>query len=132
MRKVVFYRTPSGSEVVLDFLREQSREDRAVVGEDLWVVQTGFPLGLPVCRPLKGGLWEVRSSLPSKREARLIFYHDARSDNLVVVHGFIKKTQKTRASDLQVATKRKAELEQREHEYGKAGQAARSGRIHQP
>jgi len=114
MRKVVFYRTPSGGEVVLDFVREQDREDRAVIGEDLWTVQTGFPLGLPVCRPLKGGLWEVRSSLPSRREARLLFYHDTRSDTLVVVHGFIKKRQKMSVSDLQIARKRKAELEQRD------------------
>ena len=114
MRKVVFFRTAKGGEVVLDFIRELSREDRAVIGEDLWVVQKGFPIGLPVCRPMKEGLWEVRSSLPSKREARLIFYHDAPSDTLVVVHGFIKKGRKTPNAELEIAKKRKSELEKRE------------------
>ena len=114
MRKVVFYRTANGGEVVLEFIRELSRADRAVIGEDLWVVQKGFPMGLPVCRPMKDGLWEARSSLPSKREARLLFYHDKESDTLVVVHGFIKKGRKTPAADLEIAKKRKAELEKRE------------------
>ena len=114
MRKVVFYQTAKGGEVVLDFIRGLSREDRAVVGEDLWVVQKGFPIGLPVCRPMKDGLWEVRSSLPSHREARLLFYHDKESDTLVVVHGFIKKSRKAPQADLATARKRKAELEEKE------------------
>jgi phage-related protein len=114
MRSVVFYRTARGSEVVLEFIRKQSKEDRSAIGEDLLVVQMGFPIGLPVCRPLGDGLWEVRSSLPSKREARSIFYHDSDADVLVVVHAFIKKVQRTPASDLRLARKRKAELEKRE------------------
>src|SRR5437773_10300641 len=61
---------------------------------DIAKVQYGWPVGLPLCRPLSGGLWEVRASLPSKREARIFFgFHDGM---LVAVHAIIKKTRKTR------------------------------------
>jgi phage-related protein len=84
-----------------------SREDRATLGADLRTIQMGFPLGMPLCRPLKGGLFESRSSLSGKREARLIFFQDG--ELLVVVCGFIKKTRATPQIDLENARKRKAE-----------------------
>src|SRR5580704_11009999 len=53
------------------------REDKRTIGRDIAKVQYGWPVGLPLCRPLSGGLWEVRASLPSKREARIFFgFHD--------------------------------------------------------
>jgi phage-related protein len=68
----------------------------------------GWPIGLPICRPLSGGLWEVRTSLPSKREARVLFgFHDGM---LIAVHAMIKKTQKTPAEDLALARRRFKEL----------------------
>ena len=69
----------------------------------------GWPVGLPLCRPLSGGLWEVRASLPSKREARIFFgFHDGL---LVAVHAIINKTQKTPAEDLALARQRFRELQ---------------------
>ena len=57
---------------------------------------------------LKDGLWEVRSTLPSQRIARLILcFHD---QMLVVLHGFIKKTQKTPQPDLELARRRQKEV----------------------
>lgn len=109
MVRVVFYQTASGNEPVLDWLRKLNKADRVVVGEDLRTVQLGFPIGLPVCRPLGEGLYEVRSSLPSKREARLIFFHHSRLAALVVLHGFIKTTQKTPKADLDLARRRRGE-----------------------
>jgi phage-related protein len=68
----------------------------------------GWPIGMPLCRPLGEGLWEVRSKLPSRRIARLLFFvHEGR---IGVVHGFIKKTQKTPADDLDLARKRMKEM----------------------
>lgn len=55
MHKVLFYRTSSGNEVVLDLIRQLSAEEKKVVGEDLKTVQIGFPMGLPLCRPLGDG-----------------------------------------------------------------------------
>jgi phage-related protein len=68
----------------------------------------GWPIGMTLCRPLSGGLWEVRSSLPSRRIARMLFFVD--EGRIGVVHGFIKKAQKTVPEDLALARKRMKEM----------------------
>ena len=73
-------------------------------------VEFGWPLGLPVCRALGEGLWEVRSDLPSQRITRLIFC--IVDGQMVLLHGFVKKTQKTLKRDLDLARGRKTETEQ--------------------
>jgi phage-related protein len=105
---VRFYRTETGKEPVREWLRSLDEGDRRAIGLDLMRVQFGWPIGMPLVRSLKDGLWEVRSSLPSQRIARLVLYfHDGM---LVVLHGFIKKTQKTPADDLALARRRMAEV----------------------
>ena len=105
---VVFYRTAGGVEPVREWLRSLPEEDRRVIGLDLATVQIGWPIGMPLCRSLSGGLWEVRSVLPRHRIARvLFFFHEGQ---LGVVHGFIKKTQKTPPDDLALARKRMQEM----------------------
>jgi phage-related protein len=106
---VVFYRASGGAEPVLEWLRSLPAEDRRAIGTDLMTVQWGWPIGMPLCRPLGGGLWEVRSRLPSRRIARLLFFlHEGR---IGVVHGFIKKTQKTPPDDLDLARRRMKEMQ---------------------
>ena len=106
---VVFYRTSGGTEPVLEWLRSLPAEDRHAIGTDLATIQFGMPIGMPLCRPLGDGLWEVRSRLPSRRIARLLFFvHERR---IGVVHGFIKKTQKTPANDLDLARRRMKEMQ---------------------
>jgi phage-related protein len=86
-------------------LNELPREDQRKIGRDIGKVQFGWPVGLPLCRPLSRGLWEVRSSLPSKREARVLFgFYDGM---LIALHGFIKKTA---PEDLELARQRLKEL----------------------
>ena len=103
-----FWQSDQGREVVRDWLIELPPEDKRVIGRDISTVQFGWPIGLPVCRPLGGGLWEVRSSLPSKREARVLFcFHEG---ELFALHAFIKKTQKTPQGDLKLAVKRQKEV----------------------
>jgi phage-related protein len=75
---------------------------------DLSTVQFGWPIGMPLCRPLGSGLWEVRCSLPSRRIARLLFF--AEDGRIGVVHGFIKKTQKTPPEDIALARRRMKEM----------------------
>jgi phage-related protein len=106
--QAVFYRTTGGTEPVLDWLRSLPAEDRRIIGTDLATVQFGWPIGMPLCRPLGNGLWEVRSTLPSRRIARLLFFVEG--GRVGVVHGFIKKTQKTSADDLDLARKRMKEM----------------------
>jgi phage-related protein len=106
--RVRFYRTNRGTEPVLEWLRSLDRGDRRLIGLDLMRVQFGWPIGMPLVRSLKDGLWEVRSTLPSQRIARLILcFHQG---TLVVLHGFIKKTRKTPAGDLAVAKRRMKEV----------------------
>ena len=97
-----------GTEPVLEWLRSLDRGDRRVIGLGLMRVQFGWPIGMPLVRSLKDGLWEVRSTLPSQRIARLIqCFHQG---TLVVLHGFIKKTRKTPADDLALAKRRMKEV----------------------
>ena len=103
-----FYRTAGGAEPVLDWLRSLPPDDRRAIGTDLATVQFGWPIGMPLCRTLGGGLWEVRSTLASRRIARLVFF--VAEGRIGIVHGFIKKTQKTPAEDLELARKRMKEM----------------------
>ena len=99
-----FWRTATGREPVREWLNELPARDCWTNGRNLAKVQFGWPIGLPLCRPLSGGLWEVRSSLPSKREARVFFgFHDG---ELIALHAVIKKTKKTAAEDLTLARQR--------------------------
>jgi phage-related protein len=105
---VRFYRTAAGREPVLEWLRGLDKEDRRAIGLDLMRVQFGWPIGMPLVRSLKDGLWEVRSTLPSRKIARLILcFHE---NKIVALHGFIKKTQKTPREDIDVAKQRMREV----------------------
>jgi phage-related protein len=106
---VVFYTTPAGGTVVLNWLKGLVEEERAVIGQDLMRVQFRWPVGMPLCRPLGDGLWEVRSSCPGNRTARLLFC--LVDGQIVVLHGFIKKTQKTPDDDMNTARRRKREFD---------------------
>lgn len=107
--EVVFYRTEAGNEVMLDWLREMDAADRGVIGQDLMKVQFGWPVGMPLCRSLGKRLWEVRSTLPGGRIARVFFSFTG--GKLVALHGIVKKSQKTPADDLKLARKRMSEFE---------------------
>jgi phage-related protein len=81
--------------------------DRKRIGEDIKTVEFGWPVGMPVCKPLGGGIYEVRTSLAQNRIARVLFYIDEKS-RMVLLHGFIKKSQKTPHEDLELARSNKA------------------------
>ena len=103
-----FWRTEKGKEPVREWLKEMSKADRTTIGEDLAKLEYGWPVGMPLCRAMKDGLWELRSKLRGKRLARILFtfFEEA----LVLLHGFIKKSNKTPKDDLDLALKRKNTL----------------------
>ena len=105
--QVVFYRTGSGTEPVREWLKDFSRDDRKIIGEDIKTVQFGWPLGMPVVRKLAPDLWEVRIKLDN-RIARVLFTTD--NGLMVLLHGFIKKSQKTPEKELQIARQRMRRL----------------------
>jgi phage-related protein len=106
---LIFFRTASGNEPVREWLTNLPEPDRRAVGLSLMKVQFGWPVGMPLCRSLGKGLWEARIDL-GDRIARVIFCFS--DGELVALHGFIKKTQKTTQPDLDLAARRKKEYEQ--------------------
>jgi len=103
--EAVFVKTQNGTEPVREWLKSLPKIDRLVIGADIKTVQYGWPLGMPLVRHLGHGLWEIRSKLIKRGIARTIFFMDA--DLIVLVNGFIKKTQKTPKQELELAYKRK-------------------------
>ena len=102
--KVVFFKTETGNEPVREWLKELSKEDCKVIGTDILTVQYAWPVGKPLVDNLGDGIWEVRSRLEN-RIARTLF---AMVDQeIVLLHGFIKKQQKTPPDELELAKKRK-------------------------
>ena len=106
---LIFYRTPAGSEPVREWLRGLEEAERQAIGMDLLRAQWRWPVGMPLCRPMGDGLWEVRTDLPTKRTARVLLC--LYREHLVALHGFIKKTRATSADDLALTRKRQKELE---------------------
>jgi phage-related protein len=103
-----FYELPSGRVPVREWIRSLDAADRQIIGEDIKDVEFSWPIGMPLVRALGSGLWEVRSSLTQGRIARVLFCING--GRMVLLHGFIKKTQKTPQSDLDLALKRKKEI----------------------
>jgi phage-related protein len=106
--EVCFYQTAAGEMPVRDWLLSLSRDERRQIGEDIKTVEFGWPIGMPVCKGLGRGLYEVRSDLRD-RTARAMFLIDG--NQMVLLHGFIKKSQATPKGDLDLARKRQREWE---------------------
>ena len=104
---VVFFRTEAGTEPVREWLRELTVEDRKTIGVDIKTVQYGWPLGMPLVRKMEPGLWEVRCDI-ADGIARVLF--TAKAGQMVLLHGFVKKSQKTPDNELKTARNRLKKL----------------------
>ena len=100
---VVFCRTESGNEPMREWLKELPRDDKRQIGEDIKTAQLGWPLGMPLIRKIDNDLWEVRTRLESGI-ARVFFTVDG--EHMILLHGFIKKSQKTPQNELKTALTR--------------------------
>lgn len=107
--EVLFFRTSAGNEPVREMLSALPEEEKKIIGSDLRAVQWRYPLGMPTVRAMKHGIFELRSELPN-RIARILFVYF--EEKIVLLHGFIKKTQKTPPQDLETARRRFKELKQ--------------------
>jgi phage-related protein len=105
---VRFFKTANDVEPVRDWLRTLPIDAKKAIGEDIKTVQYGWPIGMPVVRKLETGLWEVRSHLKDGI-ARVLF--TVLDDVMILLHGFIKKSQKTPTEELETARKRKKLLQ---------------------
>ena len=107
--QLIFYRTRAGREPVREWLQRLDEAERQEIGKDLLRAQWRWPVGMPLCRPMGDGLWEIRTDLPTNRTARVLLCLS--SQHLVVLHEFIKKTRAMPDSDLAAARTRQKELE---------------------
>jgi phage-related protein len=103
-----FYRSESGAEPARDWLLELDREDRKKIGADIATVEYGWPVGMPTCRPMGSGLFEVRTDLGDRRIARVFFCFS--EEQIILLHGFVKKTQETPKKELALARRRMKEV----------------------
>ena len=106
---LIFFRTEAGSEPVREWLKSLPEAERHAIGKDLLRAQWRWPAGMPLCRPIGDGLWEVRVDLPTNRTARVLITHYR--GHLVALHGLVKKTRTMPDKDLALARKRRKELE---------------------
>ncbi len=95
------------SHICREWLKTLLEAEPQVIGEDLPRAQWRWPVGMPICRPMGTGLWEIRTDLPTKRTARVLLC--VYREHLVALHGFIKKTRATPDEDLALARKRQKE-----------------------
>jgi phage-related protein len=102
--KVIFYKSDTGVEPVREWLKKQSKKDKKILGEDIMTVQYRWPLGMPLVRSLGKGLHEIRSHLSDNRIARMFFCVNAGC--IILLHGFIKKTQQTPPKEIEIARQR--------------------------
>jgi phage-related protein len=103
-----FYCTASGNEPVRAWLKGLDETDRRIIGQDIAIAEFGWPVGMPVCRSLGSGLYETRSDLAKGRIARVVFC--VAKKQMVLLHAFIKKTQKTPKSEIDLASRRMKEI----------------------
>ncbi len=87
-----FYETPAGTKPVREWIKSLGPSDRKILGEDIATLEFAWPVGMPVCRPLGDGLFEVRSTLEGNRIARVLF--STTKDRIVLLHAFVKKTRR--------------------------------------
>ncbi len=100
---VVFYRSESGNEPVREWLKDLPREDKKLIGEDIKTAQIGWPIGMPLIEKIDTHLWEVRTKLKDGI-ARVLF--TVHGSDLVLLHGFIKKSRKLPKHELETALTR--------------------------
>lgn len=104
-----FFQLASGAEPVRDFLKKDlGKDDCQILGQDIATVEFGWPLGMPICKPIGRGLYEVRSTISGPREVRVLF--TIKGGTMVLLHAFIKKTRRTPQREIDLARKRQGDV----------------------
>jgi phage-related protein len=104
---VHFYQTSSGKEPVRDWLKLRTQDEKKAIGEDIKAIEFLWPVGYPRVRKLDKNLWEVRTDL---QDGICRIFFTIWKKYMVLIHGIIKKTQKTPQQDLDIAKKRRDEV----------------------
>lgn len=106
--EIIFYKNLSGNEPVREWLKNLSKEDKIIIGQDLKKVQYFWPVGKPLVDHIDGKIWEVRSNITAKNIARVLFCVE--DNKIILLNGFIKKTQTTPRKEINLAKTRYKEI----------------------
>ena len=101
--KCVFYKTEQNNQPVRDFILKQEREDKKIIGADIFTVQIGFPLGYPLVEKVDKDIWGIRSII-TNGICRIFF--TIHGDTMVLLHGFSKKSRKIPKTELKIIRER--------------------------
>ena len=107
--EIRFFKTSAGQEPVRKWLKKLTIEEKHSIGVDIKIIEFNWPVGMPSVRSLGDGMWELRSNLPTNKIARIIFF--IHKKQVILLHGFIKKTQKTPTQEITLAKRRKHQFE---------------------
>ena len=105
--QVIFFELESGNQPAREFIKNLTKDAKKIIGADIRVVQNTFPVGLPLVRKLKPGLWEIRSDI--KDGICRVFFTFIMKE-IILLHGIVKKTQKTPQHDIDIALERRKEF----------------------
>ncbi len=117
--KIVFYQDGKGKRPVQEFLDGLSKTARAAVLRDLDLLKEfGIKIGFPTVRPVTGvrKLWELR--VKTSDGAVRVFYAALTGGRFILLHGFVKKSDKTPKTELELAAKRLQEVLAKEERNG--------------
>ncbi len=109
----IFYKTTNGKSPVEDFIEslDEDTQDKFIYKKEL-LEYFGPQLRYPHTSEISEGIFELRFK-GQKGQIRILFffYYDKQ---IVLIHGFVKKTQKIPKKEINIAKQRKAEYYQRE------------------
>ena len=100
---VLFFSQGSGKEPVKAWLKKLSHQDQIQIGQDIDEVRNLWPVGMPLVRKLNPKLWEIRSRL---RDGIARVFFTIEQQDMILIHGLVKKTQKTPKADLELSQQR--------------------------
>ncbi|MBI5510234.1 MAG: type II toxin-antitoxin system RelE/ParE family toxin [Deltaproteobacteria bacterium] len=106
--RIAYYTTASGRMPVVEYIERQPKPDRARLVDALDMIERhGFDAPRVRFRQIQGKLWEI------KIEGQLshrVFYAGVSGDEIVLLHAYVKKSQKAPAHEIAVAEKRMREI----------------------
>lgn len=101
--QVILYKESSGKAPVAQWLKEFSKDERRTIDSDIKYTQYTWPWKMPLVKPLGKGLYELRIKLENRQIRIFFILHEG---IIVLLHGFVKKTQETPKNELEIAHKR--------------------------
>ena len=110
--EIEFYQLSNGREPAKEFLTDLDVKMRAKMADTISLLQdNGFELREPYSKHLTDGIFELRAKVGSDATRVLYFFYVNR--RIILTNGFVKKTQKTPAGEIEKAKRYRADYLER-------------------